>query len=144
MAKAFQFRLEKLLELRRLKEDAAEREVAAAREAVAGRNRVILDLMAREDDAKRELSAMQQRAVDVRRLQMAGEFLAAMDRLLKREYETLQNLVIVEREKRHRLAEARQGVLVLERAREKQERLHRQQLDLEERKFLDEIGRRTA
>jgi flagellar FliJ protein len=144
MAKSFQFRLEKVLDVRRMKEEAAQRDLAAAREAVVERNRIILDLMTREDEAKQDLRAMQERAVDVQRLRMAGEFLVAMEQLLRREYETLQNLVRVEIEKRVELTEARKGVRVLERLREKQARLHRQGLDLEERKFLDEIGRRTA
>ena len=144
MAKAFQFRLERLLEVRRLKEDAAQCELAAAQRAVAERNQIILDLMTREDEAHADLRKLQERAVDVQRLRMAGESLVAMERLLKREYETLQSLVLVEIEKRQRLAEALQGVRVLERVRDHKARLHRQDLDLEERKFLDEIGRRTA
>lgn len=142
--KAFRFRLEQLLEVRRLKQDVAQRELAAAQAAVAERNRVILDLMNQEDDAKRDLRAMQERALDVDRLRLAGEFLVAMERLLRREYEALQTLVLAEMEKRRLLTEARKGVRVLERVREKKAQLHRKELDLEERKFLDEIGRRTA
>jgi flagellar protein FliJ len=144
MAKAFQFRLEQLLEVRRLKENAALGELAAAHQAVDERNRILLGLMTEEDQAKQDLRALQERAVDVPRLRLAGEFLVAMERLLKREVETLQNLVMVEIEKRRLLTEARKGVRVLERVREKKERLHRQGLEVEERKFLDEIGRRTA
>lgn len=142
--KAFRFRLEQLLDVRRLKQDVAQRELAAAQAAVAERNRVILDLMNQEDDAKRDLRAMQERALDVDRLRLAGEFLVAMERLLRREYETLQTLVLAEMEKRRLLTEARKGVRVLERVRDKKAQLHRKELDLEERKFLDEIGRRTA
>jgi flagellar export protein FliJ len=144
MAKAFRFRLEKVLDVRRLQEATALRELASAQKAVADRNGIILGLMGQEDEAKRDLRAMQERAVDVPRLRMAGECLASLERLLQCEYEKLQALVIVEIEKRHLLTEARKGVRVLERLREKQERLHRQGLDLDERKFLDEIGRRIA
>jgi len=144
MAKAFRFRLEKVLGVRRLQEAAALRELAAAQNAVADRNGIILGLMSQEDEAKRERRAMQEGTVDLPKLRMAGECLAALERLLQCEYETLQALVIVEIEKRHRLTEARKGVRVLERLREKQERMHRQGLDLDERKFLDELGRRTA
>jgi len=59
MAKAFEFRLEKLLEVRRAKEDAAQRELASARQAVEVRNAAILDLMDREDVAKSDLRALQ-------------------------------------------------------------------------------------
>src|SRR5262245_13873382 len=144
MAKVFRFRLEQLLELRRVKQDVAERELADAHQAVAECNRSILDLMTREDEARVELRAMQERAVDVGLLRMAGEYLSAMDRMLKREYLKLQELVVVEIEKQRLLTETRKGVRVLERFRDKKALLHRQDLDLEEQKFLDELGRRTA
>lgn len=144
MAKAFRFRLEQLLDLRRSREEAAQRDLAEVRQAVLERNQVILQLMNREDAAKAELRAMQQRGVTVALLRMAGDYLAAVQRELQREYEALQRLVRAEIEKREQLTEARKGVRVLERLREKQERQHRVGLDLEERKFLDELGRRTA
>lgn len=142
--KSFTFRLEKLLDVRRLKEDVAQRELAAAHAAVLERNRIILDLLTREDEARQDLRAMQERAIDIDRLRLAGEFLSSTERLLRREVETLQELVKTEIEKRRRLTEARKGVRVLERFRERKALLHRQGLDLEERKFLDEIGRRIA
>ena len=144
MAKSFQFRLEKVLDVRRLQEKSAQREFAAAQQAVAERNRVILDLMNREDEAKGELRALQERAVDLARLRMAGDFVASLERLLQREYETLQAQVLVEIEKRQQVTEARKAVRVMEKLRDKQARVHRQGVDLEERNFLDELGRRTA
>lgn len=144
MTKAFEFRLAKLLDLRRRKEDAAQREVAAANQAVAERNRIILGLMSDEDAAKNELRSMQQRAIDVERLRRTAEYLASLDRLLQREYVALQELVKVEMEKRRQLAEAHQGVRVLERFRERKIGLHRLELDREERKILDEIGQNLA
>ena len=144
MAKSFQFRLEKVLDVRRLQEKSAQRELAAAQQAVAERNRIILGLMGQEDDAKREVRALQERAVDVAKLRMAGEYAASLERLLQREYETLQAQVLVEMQKRQQLTEARKGVRVLEKLRDKQARIHRQGIDLDERNFLDELGRRTA
>ena len=144
MAKSFQFRLEKVLDVRRLQEKSAQRELAAAQQAVAERNRVILGLMNQQDDARKELRLLQERAVDVARLRLAGDFAASLERLLQREYETLQAQVLVEIEKRQQVTEARKGVRVMEKLRDKQARQHRQGADLEERKFLDELGRRTA
>jgi flagellar biosynthesis chaperone FliJ len=83
MAKAFRFRLEKILDVRRLQEATALRELADAQKAVADRNGIILGLMGQEDEAKRDLRAMQERAVDVPRLRMAGECLASLERLLQ-------------------------------------------------------------
>ena len=144
MAKSFQFRQEKVLDVRRLQEKSAQRELAAAQQAVAERNRIILGLMNQQDDARKELRLLQERAVDVARLRLAGDFAASLERLLQREYETLQAQVLVEIEKRQQVTEARKGVRVMEKLRDKQARQHRQGADLEERKFLDELGRRTA
>lgn len=144
MAKAFDFRLQKLLELRRHKEEAAQREVAAANQAVADRNRIILGLMSDEDAAKDELRSIQERAIDVDRLRRTDEYLSSLERLLQREYEALQDLVKAEMEKRRLLAEAHRGVRVLERFRERKLKLHRVELDREERRVLDEIGRNLA
>jgi flagellar FliJ protein len=144
MAKAFEFRLEKLLDLRRLKEDAAQRDFMAAQQAVAERNRMILALMNQADEGRGELRARQQRAVDVGRLKLADEFLVAMERLLQREQVALQELVKRELEKRRLLTEARKGVRVLERFRERKLLLHGRELDLEERRFLDEVGQSLA
>jgi len=141
MAKAFGFRLEKLLDVPRAKEEAAQREIASARQAVEVRNAVILDLMDREDDAKSDLRVLQQGgAIDLERLRMSAEFVAAVERQLRREYEALQRLVQAEMEKRETLTQARKDVRVLERHRDKELIVYRKDLDLQERKFLDEIG----
>ena len=144
MTKAFEFRLEKLLEVRRVKEDAAVREFAAAQAAVAERNRIILELMGNEDLAKKELRAAQEGPLDMARIRQAGVYLVALERLLRREYDLLQELVKVEIDKRHVMTEARKRVRVLERAREGKLRLYRQDLDLQERVFLDEVGQNLA
>jgi flagellar export protein FliJ len=144
MTKAFEFRLEKLLELRRLKGDAAQREFAAAQKAVVERNRMILALMNQADEARVELRALQQRAIDVGRLRNAGEFLDSLERLLRREQIELQELMKMEMVKRRLLTEARKAVRVLERFRERKLLLHGRELDLEERRFLDEVGQSLA
>ena len=145
MAKAFEFRLEKLLEVRRRKEEAAQCDLASARQAVEVRNAVILDLMGREDDAKSDLRALQQGgSLNLERVRLSAEFAAAVGRQLQREYETLQRLVRAEMEKREALTQARKDVRVLERHREQELREYRQDLDRQERRFLDEIGGNLA
>src|SRR6185295_18189159 len=144
MTQPFEFRLEKLPGVRRLKEEVAQRELAAAHAAVEERNRIILELMSQEDAAKNELRWLQQTAIDVQRLRLTAGFLVSLERLLQREYEALQNLVKIEMEKRNDLIEARKGVRVLELAREKKLQLHRRDLDHQERKFLDEVGQNLA
>jgi flagellar FliJ protein len=144
MAKVFEFRLEKILELRRLLEDAAQREFAVAQNAVAGQNQTILGLMTDEDEMKKSLRAAQQPSIHVPQLRLAADGLVALERRLHREYDALQTLVKVEIEKRRLLTEARKAVRVLERLRERQLLLHCQELDRQERKVLDEIGQNLA
>jgi len=144
VAKAFQFRLEQLLGIRRQKEELAQRDLAAAQQAVAARNASLLFLMDQEEQAKNDRRAQQERSIDIGRLQLAEDYLASLRRLLRREQETLHDLVRTEIERRERLIEARKGVRVLERFRETKLRRHHQAADLEERKFLDEIGQNIA
>ena len=144
MAKAFHFRLEQLLGIRRQREELAVRDLAAAQEAVAARNRSILFLRDQEEQAKRDLWAQHERTVDVGRLRLADEYLASLAKLLRREQESLQELARVEMERRRQLVEARKDVRVLERFREAELRRFRRASDLEERKFLDEVGQNLA
>lgn len=144
MAKAFEFRLEKVLDVRRAKEELARRDLAAARQAVIERNRLLLALLNQEDEAVQELRALRQSALDPVRLRRADEFRASLERMIQRERGILQELVKGELEKRRRAGEARKEVRVLERFRERQLRLHRQEMEREERKYLDEIGQRLA
>ncbi len=144
MSKAFEFRLQKLLELRRLEEEAAQREFAAAQQAVVERNQAILGLLTQEEEGRQDLRTQQERAIDVVRLRMTGEYLVSIELLIGRERAVLQDLTRVELDKRLRLTEALKGVRVLERFRERQLRRYREELDLEERKFLDEIGQNLA
>src|SRR3954469_6743106 len=144
MAKAFEFRLEKLLQLRRLEEEAAQRELAAVRQAVEVQNEAILNLVAEADQTRQVFRSFQERTIDVGRLRQTGDYLDWVERLLRRERSAMQDLEQAETEKRRRLTEALKSVRVLERFRERQLRHWRQGLDLEERKFLDEIGQNLA
>lgn len=144
MAKAFQFRLEQLLGIRRQKEELAQRDLAAAQAAVAARNQSILFLMDQEEAAKNELREQQAHGLDMGRLRLADDYLMSLGRLLRREQESLHDLIRTEIERRRQLTEARKAVKVLERFRETKLRRYRQEAGLEERKFLDEIGQNLA
>src|SRR5579862_5431138 len=144
MAKAFHFRLEQLLGIRRQREELAMRDLAAAQEAVSARNRSIVFLMDQEEQAKKDLWALHERTVDVGRLRLADEYLVSLAKLLRREQDSLQDLVTVEMERRRQLVEARKDVRVLERFREAELRRFRRSADLEERKFLDEVAQNLA
>jgi flagellar export protein FliJ len=144
VANAFQFRLEQLLGIRRQREELAQRDLALAQQAVAARNASILFLIDQAEQARNDRRAQQERGLDMGRLQLAEEYLVSLGRLLRREQESLHDLVRTETERRQRLIEARKGVKVLERFRETKLRHHHQAADLEERRFLDEIGQNIA
>jgi len=144
MATTFRFRLDHLLGIRRQKEDLVQRDLALAQEAVAVRHKSIAFLVARQEQAKTEVRAAQDRVIDMGRLKLADEYLSALAGLLRREQETLHDLVKVELGRRQELVEARKAVRVLERFRERQLHRKRREVDLEERKFLDDVGQNLA
>lgn len=139
MPRAFEFRLEKLLDLRRLKEDLAQRDHAEAQRAVQEQNRAILGLLQEEDASKQEVRALKLKAPDVVQLRLQEGYLLSLERRLRKAYEVLHARAQVEAERRRVLTEARKGVRVLERFREKQLKLWRAGVDLEERRFLDDV-----
>jgi flagellar export protein FliJ len=144
MATTFRFRLDHLLGIRRQKEDLVQRDLALAQEAVAERHKSIAFLVAQQEQAKTEVRAAQDRVIDMGRLKLADEYLSALAGLLRREQETLHDLVKVELGRRQELVEARKAVRVLERFRERQLHRKRREVDLEERKFLDDVGQNLA
>ncbi len=140
MPRAFKFRLEKLLDLRRLREELARRDLALARKAVDGQNRLLAGLLGVEDEGKRALRSAKEKTIDMVRLRLLEGYLFSLERRIRREYDRLQELVLAELQKRRALTEALKGVRVLERYREKKVRAWRYEVDREERRFLDEVG----
>ena len=63
---------------------------------------------------------------------------------MRKAYEVLHGRAQVEGERRRALTEARKGVRVLERFREKQLKLWRAGVDLEERRFLDDVAQQQV
>jgi flagellar export protein FliJ len=144
MPNAFRFRLEKLLELRRRREDLAQREFAEAQQAVQAAQRAVLGVLQEQDAARKAVQELKQGEVDLVRLRLQESYRTALERRLDREREVLQERGRVEAEKRRALVEMRKGVRVLERFREKKLKGWRAEADLEERRFLDEVAQRAA
>ena len=140
MPKAFKFRLETLLEVRRLREDLARRDLAVARGKVLEQNRKLQALLSEEEEGKKELRALKQREIDLVRLRLLEGYLNSLERGLRRGFQVLEELVRDEAEKRRALAEAVKGVRVLERLEERQRRAYLYELDRQEQKFLDEVA----
>ena len=140
MARGFHFRLERLLDLRRAKEEAAQRALAEARRAVEEESRRLAGLLAEEEEGRRMSRGLRQGALDLGALRLQESYQSAVDRRIRASRERLLELGKAELEKRKALTEAMKAVKVLERVREKRLAEWTRAQDLEERKFLDEVA----
>ena len=144
MPKAFQFRLGRLLDFRRLREDLARHELARACGNRAAQNQLLLDAVREDDEEKAELRALRARELDVAQLRLHDAYVNGLERRLRRESDRLQVLSSAEAEKRHGLTQAMKDVRILERLRDRQLKTHHDAMNREEQKFLDEVGQRSG
>lgn len=141
MPKVFKFRLGRLLDFRRLREDLARAELTNAGREVREQNAVLMEALREDNEGKEALRKLKQgKELDVVQLRLQEGFLTALERRIRRAFDRLQQLTRVEAEKRRALTEARKDVRVLERLRERQHKAHQYEADREEQKFLDEVG----
>ena len=140
MASAFRFRLERLLEIRRAREEAAQRAHAEARRAVDEEALRLAALLAEEEEARRVSRDLRRGVLDLAALQLQESVQNAVDRRLRTSRERRLELDRAELEKRTALTEAMKAVKVLERVREKRLAEWTRARDVEERKTLDEVA----
>ena len=138
MAEAFRFRLERLLELRREKESAAQRELAEAIRQGREEAARLAALNAEEEGLKR--TSRRLGALDLTALRMSEGYLGSLERRARASRERLAELGLREAEKRRALAEAAKGVKALERFRERKLAEWRRASDREEVRVLDEAA----
>ena len=144
MARAFKFRLETLLEVRKLREDQAKRDLALARKQVLEQNQKLLGILNEEDAGKKDLRAMKQKELSLTHLRLQEGYLNFLERRIRQEYDRLQKMVKAELERRRALTEAMKGVRILEKLRDRQRRAYQYDMDRQEQKFLDEMAQRGA
>lgn len=144
MPKAFKFRFEQVLEVRRLKEEVAQRDLALAQNAVRGQQERIARLLAEEDGGKDAIRELKRKSIDVLQLRLQEGYLVSLERKVREAVAKLQELARAEAEKRKALVEARKAVKVLEKYRERKVRAYGVEQDLAERKFLDEVAQNMA
>ncbi len=140
MAEGFRFRLERLLDLRRAKEGAAQRALADARRAVEEEGRRLAELLAEEEEGRRTSRGLRQGVLDLGVLRLQEGYRNAVERRIRASRERLVELGKVELERRQALTEAMKAVKVLERVREKRLAEWTRAEDRAERKFLDEVA----
>jgi len=138
--KAFAFRFESLLNLRRLKEDQARAEFARARRDVLAQNEILLASLKEEQEGKAAARELKKSAIDPVQLALHDGYARALERRIRREFERLQELARIEAEKRRILTRRMKDVKVLERLRERRAAAHALEEGREEQKVLDEVA----
>lgn len=145
MTRPFAFRLERLLDVRRLREDLASRDLALARRAVEEQNGLVLGLRGEVESAKEARRGLQGRdEMDLLQLRLHQDYQASVERRVSHEVRRLEDLVRAEAERRRAFVEARKGVRVLERFRERRFREHERAELRREQRELDEAARASA
>ncbi len=145
MARPFRFRLERLLEVRRLREDLAGRELALARRAAEEQEALVRGLAGEAEAQKAARRGLQGRGeLDLSRIRRHGDYQAAVEGRLETATRRLEELTRAEAARRRALVEARKGVKVLDRFRERRLLEHARGESRREQKELDEAARGSA
>ena len=140
MAKKFRFRLDRVLDLRRLHEKMKQKELAEARAAVARRQNDILQLLIKLDQGKGVSRDLRKEKINMTSLRIQEQYLNGLMRGIQKSHLELQGQVIDEKKKQAELAEASKKVRVLERLRENKKAEYMMEVGREEQKFLDEVA----
>ncbi len=140
MSRKFKFNLEPLLRYRLHLEDERRRGLADAHQAVMEQNRHLMNLLSEENAGKNALRETQQDGIDVRNLRLHQQYLLGLEQRIREGYGGLQKRLGEEVRSRTALAEARKGVRVLERLRERRKERYDEERGRAEQKELDEVG----
>ena len=140
MAKAFRFRLEPVLRYRQHLEEEKKRALADARKAVMQQNHDLMELLMEENEGKKRFRKAKMEAKEVRQLRLQEQYLNAVARRIRLEFEELQKKLLAEELARRELVHARKQVRALERLRERRKDQYHYELGRSEQKELDEIG----
>ena len=140
MAKRFIFRLQRLLDYRKMLEENKKQEyILAQREVILQSNKI--EVLVNEQKLHIEDSARYKVGnVNSTNLRLAEGYIIALNKKANYEREILQQLETTKDEKKQEFIEARKQALLLERLKEKKLKEYKYEVDKEEQKFLDEIG----
>jgi len=138
--KFFAFRLERLLHVRCLREEIARREFAAAQAAVEAQQANVAALGGERAAAWERVRGLRGAGVDVLRLAIEDQALAALAGRIRAEESKLSGLEKEREGRRSAVAEAIRAVRVLERFRDKQFRAWRRESARRDLKVLDEAA----
>lgn len=136
----FRFRLQKLLEVRRLKEDALRQELARAQEALQREKAVLERLGAAHGATLEELRASVGGTLDVQWIAAYHRYLGFLAHRIEEQRAVVDRLAREEAAKREALIAARRARKVVEKLRERAYARNREEVAREGQAFLDEVG----
>lgn len=136
----FKFRLQKLLEVRQLREDALRQELARAQEAVRREKAVLEKLRAARGAALEGLRANVDGALDVQWIAAYHRYLEFLACRIEEQRAVVDRAVREEALKREALIAARRARKVVEKLRERAYARYREEVSRSEQAFLDEVG----
>ncbi len=139
----FKFRLEKVLEVRRRKEEEKEKELASLKKELR-REEEFLEKLRKETSLIAErIGAFQKvddESLNLEELRREYDYLEVLRNKITRHLNTVEKLMIKIEEKRKELIEASKERKIMEKLKDKQYRKFRSEEERKERKVLDEIG----
>ncbi len=138
--KRFRFRLQKLLEVKQLREDLRKQELAAAQRALERERAELARLEAAWARALADLRDECRGTLDVETIRLRHRHLALLGRRMIEREAAVQRLAREEAARREALVEARRGRLTVERLKERAYARYRLEAARVEQAFLDEVG----
>jgi flagellar FliJ protein len=140
MPKRFTFRLEGVLEYRKLLEDTKKKQFLFAKRARLEQEQHLTNLLALEEIEKKKLRELGKNEVDMAKLRLQAGYIAHISRWINNSKQELQKLQKIEEERKQEMIEATRRLKVLERLKEYQYKRYMYELGRVEQKVLDEIG----
>jgi len=138
--KRFRFRLQKLVEVRRLKEDALRQELARAQEALERERAVLGKLAGARGATLEELRASVGGRLDVEWIAAYHRYLGFLAHRIREQGAVVDRLAREEAAKREALIAARRARMVVEKLKERAYARYREEIGRMEQAFLDEVG----
>ncbi|MFZ5924105.1 MAG: flagellar export protein FliJ [Bacillota bacterium] len=136
----FEFRLQKLLEVRRLRENLRRQELAEARQALDRERSTLARLEEACEEVVQELRAGSEGALDVDRIAIYHRYLGLLTRHIEDQRAAVDRLAREEASKRAAVIAARRERMMVEKLKERAYARYREEVARMEQAFLDEVS----
>ncbi|MCM8773675.1 MAG: flagellar export protein FliJ [Candidatus Omnitrophica bacterium] len=139
----FKFRLEKVLELRKKKEEERQRELAMLKELLLREEQFLKELKEKDCKMREEISVLQahnHKPIDIEELIRYTDYLEKLREKIISQIENIKKLIEDTEKKRGELIDASKEKKIMEKLKDNQFKKFKETVDSWERKILDEIG----